>query len=135
MFINAKYYSKVFCLDGDGSVLMHMGTMATIGQNGTENFKHIIFNNGAHDSVGGQPTDAESESFSFAQIALGCGYKDAFTVDSEEDIKNGIKRVKNSKGPVLMEVKCNPGHRKNLGRPTRTPIENKSDFMHFLAIN
>jgi phosphonopyruvate decarboxylase len=55
---------------------MHMGSLATIGQNGTKNLKHIIFNNGAHDSVGGQPTDAGKDSFSFTQIAKGCGYKD-----------------------------------------------------------
>lgn len=114
---------------------MHMGTLATIGQNGPENLKHIIFNNGAHDSVGGQPTDADNENFSFAKIALGCGYKEAFEVHKEDDIREGIKRVRESKGPILMEIKCNPGHRKNLGRPTRKPIENKSDFMHFLAIN
>ncbi len=62
-------------MDGDGSVLMHMGAMATIGQNGPENLKHIIFNNGSHDSVGGQPTDAINENFSFSKIAQGCGYK------------------------------------------------------------
>ncbi|CAF0809541.1 unnamed protein product [Brachionus calyciflorus] len=130
-----KSKRQVFCLDGDGSVIMHMGTLATIGQNGPENLKHIIFNNGAHDSVGGQPTDADNENFSFAKIALGCGYKEAFEVHKEDDIREGIKRVRESKGPILMEIKCNPGHRKNLGRPTRKPIENKSDFMHFLAIN
>ena len=65
----------MFCLDGDGAAVMHMGSLATVGQNGPPNFKHIIFNNGGHDSVGGQPTDASSESFSFQKIALGCGYK------------------------------------------------------------
>jgi phosphonopyruvate decarboxylase len=54
---------------------MHMGAMATIGQNGPVNLKHVLFNNGAHDSVGGQPTDATNDSFSFSKIAIGCGYK------------------------------------------------------------
>lgn len=62
-------------MDGDGSVIMHMGSMASIGQNAPENFKHVIFNNGSHDSVGGQPSDALGANFSFSQIALGCGYK------------------------------------------------------------
>jgi phosphonopyruvate decarboxylase len=58
---------------------MHMGNLATIGQNGPKNFKHIIFNNGVHDSVGGQLTDASSDTFSFCQIALACGYKEVNT--------------------------------------------------------
>ena len=67
---------QVICMDGDGSVIMHMGAMATIGAAAPPNYKHIIINNGAHDSVGGQPTDAENhEKFSFSAIALGCGYK------------------------------------------------------------
>ena len=66
----------MFCLDGDGSVIMHMGSMASIGQNAPENLKHVIFNNGSHDSVGGQPSDALGENFSFGKIALGCGYKE-----------------------------------------------------------
>ena len=69
-------FKKVFCLDGDGSVIMHMGSMASIGQNAPKNFKHVIFNNGAHDSVGGQPSDAIGENFSFPTIAKGCGYKE-----------------------------------------------------------
>lgn len=67
---------QIFCLDGDGSVIMHMGAMATVGQSNLDNFKHIVINNGAHDSVGGQPTDAGNhEDFSFSKIAQGCGYK------------------------------------------------------------
>lgn len=67
---------QVFCLDGDGSVIMHMGAMATVGQSGFSNFKHIVINNGAHDSVGGQPTDAGNhKDFSFSKIAEGCGYR------------------------------------------------------------
>ena len=130
-----KNRRQVFCLDGDGAAIMHMGAMATIGQNGSSNLKHIIINNGAHDSVGGQPTDAASDSFSFTKIALGCGYKQAFEVHEEADIKAAVKHLRESSGPCLLEIKCNPGYRKDLGRPTRKPIENKSDFMHFLAIN
>jgi phosphonopyruvate decarboxylase len=114
---------------------MHMGALCTIGQNASENFKHIIFNNGAHDSVGGQLTDANNENFSFTKIALGCGYKEAIVVSDKEEVQAAVKYMRDAKGPILIEIKCNSGHRKNLGRPNRTPIENKSDFMHFLAIN
>ena len=69
---------QVFCLDGDGAAIMHMGSMSTIGQLAPENLKHVIFNNGAHDSVGGQITVAANEAFSFAKIALGCGYKEVY---------------------------------------------------------
>lgn len=126
---------QVLCLDGDGSVIMHMGALASIGQNAPENFKHIIFNNGAHDSVGGQPTDAIGENFSFNAVARGCGYKETFNAQTKEEIREGVEKLRASKGPSLLEIKCSIGSRKDLGRPTRTPIENKSDFMHFLAIN
>ena len=76
VFYALIFFLKVFCLDGDGAAIMHMGNMSSIGQNGSENFKHILFNNGAHDSVGGQLTDAYNDSFSFTKIALGCGYKE-----------------------------------------------------------
>ena len=66
---------QVFCLDGDGSVIMHMGALSIIGQTNPRNFKHIIFNNGAHDSVGGQPTAAYESRFSLIEIANGNGYR------------------------------------------------------------
>ena len=69
---------QVFCLDGDGAAIMHMGSMSTIGQHAPENLKHVLFNNGAHDSVGGQLTVAANEAFSFAKIALGCGYREVY---------------------------------------------------------
>ena len=68
---------QVFALDGDGAVLMHMGSLATIGQRGPPNLRHIVFNNGAHDSVGGQPTHASChDTFSIKDIALACGYNE-----------------------------------------------------------
>lgn len=68
---------QVFSLDGDGAVLMHMGALATIAQRKVPNFRHIVFNNGAHDSVGGQPTEARHfDDFSIPGIAMACGYKE-----------------------------------------------------------
>lgn len=126
---------KVFCLDGDGAVLMHMGAMATIGQKAGPNFKHIVINNEAHDSVGGQPTDAASPTLRFGEIAKACGYRDAFKVSEPEEISEAVRKIRDMDGPVLLEIRTNKGGRKDLGRPTRTPIQNKKDFMHFLAID
>lgn len=127
---------QIFCLDGDGSVIMHMGAMATVGQSNLDNFKHIVINNGAHDSVGGQPTDAGNhEDFSFSKIAQGCGYKTTMVAVTPEEVAQCVLDMRGMEGPVLLEIKTLMGSRKNLGRPTRTPVENKEDFMHFLAIN
>ena len=68
-------FFQIFCIDGDGAAIMHMGSFAQIGTKGPTNFKHIIINNGAHDSVGGQPSAAAKEEFSFSGIALASGYK------------------------------------------------------------
>lgn len=125
---------RVYCLDGDGAVLMHMGALATVGQQGLPNLHHIVFNNGAHDSVGGQPTDAgHHDTFFLPKIALACGYKEAFSVSTEDEIETGMKRLITQPGPILMEVKIRLGSRADLGRPTRTTQENKGDFMEFLS--
>jgi len=126
---------QVFCLDGDGAALMHMGNMSTIGNTGPANYNHIVINNGAHDSVGGQPSDALNENFDICKVALGLGYKQAICVTTPEEIQAGVTAMRATDGPILMEVKVRKGGRKNLGRPTRTPIQNKDDFMHFLAID
>lgn len=129
----SKPSRQVMALDGDGAVLMHMGALATIGQRAPRNFRHIIFNNGAHDSVGGQPTDASNhEGLRFPDIATACGYKDAFTAVTVEEIEEGMHRMLHQSGPVLMEVKIRLGSRPDLGRPTRTTRENKVDFINFL---
>jgi phosphonopyruvate decarboxylase len=128
----AKPSRQVVTLDGDGAMLMHMGSLATIGTTAPamSNFKHILFNNGAHDSVGGQPT--RGFDIDFRAIAKACGYKDVFRVSDPADMKKGMKRLHDTAGPVLMEVMVNKGARSNLGRPKSTPVQNKHDFMHFL---
>ncbi|XP_041367369.1 phosphonopyruvate decarboxylase-like [Gigantopelta aegis] len=124
---------KVFCLDGDGAALMHMGAMATIGQSHQTNFKHIVFNNGAHDSVGGQPTlSGPNNTFSFRNIAQACGYKQAWITTTEHELAECMDQLASAEGPVLLQVDIRLGHRTDLGRPTRTPVENKNDFMQFL---
>lgn len=116
----------VICLDGDGALLMHMGAMAIIGQTQCENFTHIVLNNHAHDSVGGQPTAANG--IDLVKIAKAIGYSNAFSLSDLNDIKACLGQ----KGPTLIEIKVKKGARKDLGRPTTTPLENKNKLMDFL---
>jgi phosphonopyruvate decarboxylase len=116
----------VICLDGDGSVLMHMGSLAINGQNAAENFKHIILNNGAHHSVGGQPT--HGHQIDFCKIAKSCGYKETMLIENEEQLKKGLKLL-TKKGPVLLDIRVNMDFRKELVRPSLTPKEMKDLFM------
>lgn len=127
----SKPKKNVYCLDGDGALLMHLGGLAIIGTQKVENFKHIVINNGAHDSVGGQST--VGLDIDIPSIAKSCGYKKTFTVSTFEDLKAYLKILVEAKGPVLLEVKVRKGARKDLGRPTTSPIENKDMFMKFLA--
>lgn len=121
---------KVYCLDGDGALIMHMGSLAIIGSNSPKNFKHIVLNNGAHDSVGGQPT--AGFKINIPSIAKACGYNAVFHVENRQELKDKLSLLKLSKGPALLEVKLNKVTRKDLGRPTTSPKENKKAFMRFL---
>lgn len=121
---------KVFCLDGDGSVLMHTGTLATIGTLSPNNFFHIIFNNGAHESVGGQPT--VGFDVDFTEVAKGYQYKNVSSVDSKEELFKVIGQLRNTQGPFLLEIKVGINSRENLGRPTISPVDNKKNFIENL---
>lgn len=121
---------KVYCFDGDGASIMHMGNMAIVGSRRPGNYVHIIFNNGAHDSVGGQPT--VGLKIDMPAIAKSMGYTKAFSVDNKTDLIDAFKAVTMVEGPMLFEVKVKKGNRKDLGRPTTTPIQNKETLMHFL---
>ncbi len=126
-----KKNRSVFCLDGDGSVIMHMGSLAINGTIGNlNNFKHIVFNNGAHDSVGGQPT--VGFEVDFPKIAEACGYSLVATASNVEEIKEKLNTMINHHGRAFLELKVNKGARENLGRPTKTPKENKTAFQQFL---
>jgi len=103
---------EVYCFDGDGALIMHMGALATVGNLKPKNFKHIIFNNFAHDSVGGQPTAAYS--INITEIAKANGYKDGFSAQTKEQIIDYIKKIKEMEGPVLLEVKVNKGAWKSI---------------------
>lgn len=122
---------RVWCFDGDGAALMHLGSVAIIADKAPENFVHVIFNNGAHDSVGGQPT--VGLKVNLAGIAKAAGYKDAVSVTTAEDLGSALKVLKTMRGPVLLEVRVHRGNRKDLGRPTTTPIQNRDALMEFMG--
>lgn len=126
----SKPTRNVYCFDGDGAVIMHMGSLAIIGSQKPENFKHIIFNNGVHDSVGGQLT--AGLQIDIPLIAKACGYNSVFEAETKEEITKKINLLKTVKGPSLLEVRIRKGARHNLGRPTISPKENKKAFMDFI---
>ena len=123
----AKPKQTVYCFDGDGAVLMHTGSMGIIGDLAPANLKHIIFNNGAHDSVGGQPTIGFK--INFEKIAQGFNYKETFKIENIADFEIVFDSFKKASGPCLLEILINKGARKNLGRPTISPQQNKISFM------
>lgn len=125
-----KPEQRIWCIDGDGAVLMHMGSMAILGAIKPINFIHIIINNGAHETVGGMPTVADSVDF--VSIAEACGYPNALSVDTVEALDKALERVKSKQELSLIEVKSSIGARENLGRPMTTALENKEMFMEYL---
>lgn len=127
-----KPQKKIWCIDGDGAVLMHMGSMAVIGANSPDNLVHIVINNSAHETVGGMPTVAGK--INLVSIAKSCGYSNAVSVDSFESLDKELKSAKERKELSFIEVKCSIGAREDLGRPTTTAIENKNGFMEYLKI-
>ncbi|HZX20943.1 MAG TPA: phosphonopyruvate decarboxylase [Clostridia bacterium] len=122
----------VYCIDGDGALLMHMGGLAVTGNLSPKNLKHIVINNGAHDSVGGQPT--AGFNIDMQGIAKASGYKLILQAETKNELSMVIDRLKNSTQLSFLEIRVNKGARDNLGRPTTTPIENKEEFMKFLRI-
>lgn len=126
----AKPDRRVWCFDGDGAAIMHMGSMAIVADKMPENYMHIVFNNGAHDSVGGQPT--VGLKIDFPAMARAIGYKKAVSVDCKEALVEVLAGLKDETGPLLLEIKVKKGNRKDLGRPTTTPVQNKEALMNFL---
>jgi phosphonopyruvate decarboxylase len=127
----AKPERQVFCLDGDGAMLMHMGGAAIVGAAGVANFKHVILNNGVHDSVGGMAT--AGLRVSFTEIAKACGYTEAWRVEGSADVAEKIAELRAATGPAMLEIMVKKGARADLGRPKSTPIENKTAFRQFLS--
>lgn len=126
-----KPNTKIWCVDGDGAVLMHMGSMAVVGSRKLPNMVHIVINNEAHETVGGLPTAAGS--IDLVAIAKACGYAYAACVDNFEDLDKELSKLAEAKELSFLEVKCSIGARADLGRPTTTAVENKENFMNYIS--
>ena len=122
---------RVWCFDGDGATIMHMGSMAIVASKQPKNYVHVVFNNGAHDSVGGQPT--VGLNIDIPRIARAVGYAHTYSVSTTEDLQDILNEMQKTEGLVLLEIKVKKGNRKDLGRPTTTPIQNKEALMDFLT--
>ena len=104
---------KVVCLDGDGAAIMHMGAFAIIGEKPVPNLLHIVLNNGAHESVGGQPS--AGRSVDFAKVAEGCGYEKAVRVATSEELKRALTEMRADRQALFIEVRIRAGMRDTLG--------------------
>jgi phosphonopyruvate decarboxylase len=127
----AKPSRQVFVLDGDGALQMHMGTMVTIGSRQPKNLKHVVINNGCHESVGGQAS--EMAAIDVPGLAKACNYKHVFTATNETEMLVAIEKLRDCEGPALLEARVTPGARSDLGRPKASPVQNKEAFMDFLG--
>ena len=125
-----KVDKKVWCIDGDGAVIMHMGSLATIGSRKPSNLIHVVINNEAHESVGGMPTVAND--IDLVSIAKACGYPNAVCVNNLDDLDKELLNAKQKDELFFIEIKCSIGSRDDLGRPTISAIDNKKNFMNYL---
>lgn len=126
-----KPHSRVWVIDGDGALLMHMGSLAVIGAMAPKNLVHVVINNCAHETVGGMPTAAGS--IDITKVAEGCGYTRAVSCESFEQLDSALAQAKQGEGLCLIEAKSAIGSRADLGRPTTTAAENKAAFMEYIA--
>lgn len=128
--ISLRTDKKVWCIDGDGAVLMHMGAMGTIGNIKPWNLKHILIDNGAHESVGGMPVS--NRNVDYCKIAEGCGYEYVYKISRNDDIENILKKVRNNGKLSFAAIPASLVSRKDLIRPKITPVENKKEFMEVI---
>ena len=126
----AKSDRKVVCIDGDGALLMHLGSLTSIASLKPKNFRHILMNNEVHESVGGQDTAAKNVNLS--AIVKSMESSKMFKAETPEELKETIIEFIADIGPAFLEVKIRPGSRDDLGRPTIKPVDNKDNFMTFL---
>ncbi len=120
----------LYCIDGDGAAIMHLGGLAIIASLEAKNFKHVIINNGAHDSVGGQPT--RGFAIDLCAIASAAGYPYVRCVDTAAELPAACAELAAAAGPALLEIRVKVGSRSDLGRPTNSARRTKELFMEFL---
>jgi phosphonopyruvate decarboxylase len=118
---------RVVMLDGDGALLMQMGSLATIGQHVNDGFLHIVINNGSHESVGGQPT--EGFAIDLCSMASASGYTQVIRISNESELQVWLKEVPSVTGKQFVEILTNKKSRPDLGRPAGSPTEWKNDLM------
>ena len=123
---------RVFCFDGDGALLMHMGAVALIGSKKPKNFYHVMFNNSAHESVGGLPTIMNM--IEIEDLVVSCGYYKVYNARNHEELKEILPLFIKDNGPVFLTIDVDISSRKDLGRPSTTPNENKNEFKKRLGL-
>lgn len=123
---------RVYCIDGDGAVLMHMGSLSFLGKEQPKNLVHICINNAAHESVGGMPTGAAGASF--AGVAAAAGYSEVYHVEDMEELKKSLELIKGESELTFLEVMVSIGSRDDLGRPKESAVENKKAFMEYHGV-
>ncbi len=126
----AKPKVNVICIDGDGALIMHMGSIPTIGKLSPKNLVHILINNGAYDSVGGQETAADI--INFRNFALSNNYRNYEKAKTKDKLIKVFKKSIQMEGPTFIEIVVKLGTKKNLSRPTHKPSENKNEVMNYL---
>ena len=126
----SKPEREVVCIDGDGAMLMHLGSLTSIASLKPKNFRHILMNNEVHESVGGQDTAAKNIDLSAIVGAM--GPSKMFKAETTAELKTNITDFMTCVGPSFLEVRIRPGSREDLGRPTIKPVNNKKNFMRFL---
>ena len=126
----AKPHRKVICIDGDGALIMHLGSLSIIGKMKPKNFFHVLINNRVHESVGSQETS--SKFIDIQSLVKSNGYRTVFSEKKGFPIENQFRNFLRSVGPAFFEIVVKPGARVDLGRPTVKPIENKRAFMNFV---
>lgn len=109
----------VWCLDGDGAALMHLGAMPVLAAQAPARFVHVLFNNGVHESVGGQPLPVGPDLW--AGLAAASGYVRVLRADTATDLQDALDTLPDPTGPVFLEVRVAPGSRPDLPRPSETP--------------
>lgn len=125
-----KSDKKIWIIDGDGACLMHMGSMPVLAAYSPKNVVHVVINNGAHETVGGQPT--VMSKVNLVEIAKGCGYRNAISVNNFESLDKALESAKTADELTFIEIKSAMGSREDLGRPTTTAKHNKEIFMERL---
>jgi len=118
---------KVFVFDGDGNILMNLGSLTTIGSLKPKNLVHVVFDNSIHESTGSQPTN--TNFVSIEKIAKACNYNHTFTVRTENNFEKILRKIKKLKGPIIIVVKIQQSNTERSGRINISPVGIKERFM------